>query len=168
MMEMLEGLLSRQSVRHFSPEEVDSDLVRRILEAAVRAPSGLNNQPWKFVIIRNPEVRRQLAELTKYERIIREAPLCLAVFIDRALVYHETKDYQAMGACIQNILLAAHGLGLGAVWLGEILKNAEKVQTLLEVPEGNDLMAVVALGHPGHLQERKERKGLEEVVLREI
>ena len=167
-MELLEGLLSRQSVRHFTSEEIASDLIRKILNLAVRAPSGLNNQPWKFVIIRDEGVRIRLAELTRYSRIIRDAPVCLAVFLDRSLVYHETKDYQAIGACIQNILLAAHGLGLGGVWLGEILKNAEKARILLEVPEGNDLMAVVALGHPGHHQERKERKGLEEVVLREI
>jgi nitroreductase len=167
-MEMLEGLLSRRSVRHFTPEAVSPEQVRRILEAGIRAPSGLNNQPWKFVIVRAQEVRRKLAELTKDTRIIREAPLCLAVFVDRSLVYHETKDYQAMGACIENMLLAAHGLGLGAVWLGEILKNAEKAGTLLEVPAGNDLMAVIALGHPDHLQERKERKSLEEVVLKEI
>ena len=167
-MELLEGILSRQSVRHFTSEKIGRDLINRILEAAVRAPSGLNNQPWKFVILRDEKVRFQLAEMTKYSNIIREAPVCLAVFIDRQLVYHATKDYQAMGACIQNVLLAAHGLGLGGVWLGEILKNAEQVRILLEVPEENDLMAVVALGRPGHLQEKKVRKGLEEVVLREI
>ena len=165
---MLEGILSRQSVRHFAPEEIDADVIRKILEAAVRAPSGLNNQPWKFVVLKNAGVRFKLAELTKYSRIIREAPVCLAVFIHRKLVYHETKDYQAIGACIQNLLLAAHGLGLGGVWLGEILKNAEQARMLLEVPEGNDLMAVVALGRPGLLQERKERKILAEVILREI
>jgi nitroreductase len=165
---MLEGLLSRQSVRHFTPEAVSPAQVCRILEAGIRAPSGLNNQPWKFVIVRAQKVRWELAELTKYSRIIREAPVCLAVFVDRSLVYHETKDYQAIGACIENILLAAHGLGLGAVWLGEILKNAEKVRTLLEVPAGNDLMAVIALGHPDHLEEKRERRSLEEVVLKEI
>jgi len=167
-MEILEGILSRQSVRHFTSDAIGGDLIQKVLEAAVRAPSGLNNQPWKFVIVRDAGVRAGLAELTKYSRIIREAPVCPAVFIDRRLVYHETKDYQAIGACIQNILLAAHGLGLGGVWLGEILKNAEEARILLEVPEGNDLMAVVALGHPGHLEEKKTRKGLAEVVLREI
>ncbi len=167
-MEMLEGIISRQSVRHFTPEEISQDCIHKILEAGLQAPSGLNNQPWKFVILRAAGVRRQLAELTKYSRIIREAPVCLGIFIDRGLIYHETKDYQAMGACIQNILLAAHGLGLGAVWLGEILKNAEKVRLLLEVPEGIDLMAIVALGRPGHLQKRKERKGLGGVVIKEI
>ena len=152
----------------FLPEEISHEALCKILDAGTRAPSGLNNQPWKFVIIRDADIRLKLAELTKYSRIIRDAPVCLAVFIDRELIYHETKDYQAMGACIQNMLLAAHGMGLGAVWLGEILKNSDAVNTLLEVPDGLELMAVVALGRPEHLQKKKPRKGLEEVVLKEL
>jgi nitroreductase len=167
-MDLVEGIFSRQSVRHFLPDEIRPDVLCKIIQAGTRAPSGLNNQPWKFVVIRENSVRLKLAELTKYSRIIRDAPVCLAVFIDRELIYHETKDYQAMGACIQNILLAAHGMGLGAVWLGEILKNAEAVNTLLEVPDGLELMAVVALGRPEHLQKKKPRKGLEEVVVKEL
>lgn len=167
-MELLEGIFSRQSIRHFTPEEVASESVRKILQSALQAPSGLNNQPWRFIVLRDIRVRRELARLTKYSRIIEEAPVCLAVFLARELSYHETKDCQAIGACIQNMLLAAHGLGLGAVWLGEILKNAEEVRVLLEASEGNDLMAIVALGHPERLQKKKEKKALEEVLIREI
>lgn len=167
-MELYEGLISRRSIRHFTGEEVAAEDIRRILKAAVQAPSGLNNQPWKFVIVRDAEKRRQMSESTKYARIIREAPVCLGVFVDRELMYHDVKDHQAMGACIQNILLAAHALGLGAVWLGEILKNAEEVRLLLEVPEGKELMAVVALGHTAGCGEPRERKPLEEVILGEL
>jgi len=109
-----------------------------------------------------------MAELTKYSRIVREATACLAVFIDREVMYHEVKDHQAMGACLQNMLLAAHALGLGAVWLGEILKSSVEVRDLLELPESLDLMAVVAVGHPSEWKETSHRKEVEEVLLKEV
>ncbi len=83
-------------------------------------------------------------------------------------MYHDVKDHQSMGACIQNMLLAAHGLGLGAVWLGEILKNADAVRKLLELPQEMELMAVVALGHPASGKHSSKRKPVSEVLLKEL
>jgi len=167
-MELLEGLLSRRSIRRFTAEDVDAAAVRRILLAASFAPSGLNNQPWRFVIVRDPALRDRLAGLTRYGRILREAPAAIVVLLDRAAMYHETKDHQAVGACIQNMLLAAHALGLGAVWLGEILKNAAEVLRAVEAPEGHELMAVVALGHPAAEPSPPPRRDLSELVIREL
>ena len=70
--------------------------------------------------------------------------------------------------CIQNMLLAAHGLGLGAVWLGEILKNDEAVRTLLGLPKEMELMAVVALGHPMSQKHSSNRKAVSDVLLKEL
>ena len=72
-----------------------------------------------------------------------------------------------MGACIQNMLLAAHSLGLGAVWLGEILKNSQKVRSLLEFSEQMELMAVVALGYPVEPNKLSHRKEVAEVLIKE-
>ena len=94
--------------------------------------------------------------------------MAIAVFVDKEAMYHEVKDHQAMGACIQNMLLAIHALGLGGVWLGEILKNADKVREVLELPEHLELMAVVALGYPAHRKQTSSRKPLEEVILKEF
>jgi len=117
-MEILQGIFSRRSIRRYSSEEVvEADLLA-IVRAGAWAPSGLNNQPWRFVICRDAALREALAGLTRYGRIVRQAPAVIAVFLDREVMYHEMKDHQAMGACLQNMLLAAHGLGLGAVWLG--------------------------------------------------
>jgi nitroreductase len=167
-MELLEGIYRRRSQRHFTGEPVARDQLLEIVRAGTWAPSGLNNQPWRFVIVTDGSVRDRMAELTKYSRIVREAPACLAVFIDREAMYHEVKDHQAMGACLQNMLLAAHALGLGAVWLGEILKSAVEVRDLLELPENLDLMAVVAVGHPSEWKETSHRKEVEEVLLKEV
>lgn len=73
-----------------------------------------------------------------------------------------------MGACLQNMLLAAHGLGLGAVWLGEILKNADAVRKLLGLSENLELMAVVAIGHPVIQKRTSSRKEISEMLLKEV
>ena len=73
-----------------------------------------------------------------------------------------------MGACIQNLLLASHGMGLGAVWLGEILKNAKEVRELCGLPNDMELMAVVALGHPAGKGGKSDRRPVEEVLLKEL
>ena len=167
-MDLLKGIYSRRSQRRYTEESVDRDGILEIIRAGTWAPSGLNNQPWRFVIVRDESIREQVAGLTKYSRIVREAPVSIAVFVDREAMYHEVKDHQAMGACIQNMLLAAHGQGLGAVWLGEILKNADAVRELLDLPETLDLMAVVAVGHPSERRKESHRREISEVLLKEV
>lgn len=167
-MDLLEGIYSRRSQRHFKDEAVAREQLLEIIKAGTWAPSGLNNQPWRFVIVTDPSTRNAMAELTKYRRIVGEAPASIAVFVDREAMYHEIKDYQAMGACLQNMLLAAHALGLGAVWLGEILKSAVQVRELLGLDENLDLMAVVAVGHPSQRKETSHRRDVPEVLLKEI
>ena len=80
-------------------------------------------------------------------------------------MYNDTKDHQAVGGCLENMLLMAHGLGLGAVWLGEILKSAKEVRETLGLPEELELMAVVALGHPDGGTSKPERKSMDELVV---
>jgi len=167
-MDLLEGIYRRRSVRQYTDQPVDRSLLLEIIEAGTWAPSGLNNQPWRFVIIQDPVWRHNLARFTQYNRIIETAPACIAVFMDRNAMYNDIKDYQAMGACLQNMLLAAHALGLGAVWLGEILKSGSEVRALLELPENIELMAVLAVGHPDVQTQCSNRKGLAEVLLKEF
>jgi nitroreductase len=167
-MELLEGLYTRRSVREFTGEAVTPDELMEVVKAGTWAPSGLNNQPWRFALVTDAGVRAEMAKLTNYGHIIEGAAAVIAVFIDREAMYHEVKDHQAMGACIQNILLAAHGLGLGGVWLGEILKSAAEVRALLGLPDNLEFMAAVAVGHPTEKKRRSTRKPLEEVVVREV
>lgn len=167
-MDLLEGIYSRRSLRHYTTDPVTREDLLEIMKAGSWAPSGLNNQPWRFVLVSNFSVRDSLSSLTRYSRIIQEAPSCIAVFLDREAMYHEVKDHQGAGACIQNMLLAAHALGLGAVWLGEILKSAAEVRELLDIPASLELMAVVAVGHPTGEVKRSHRRELSELLLKEI
>jgi len=167
-MDLLEGLHTRRSIRKYTDEPVTREQLREIIRLGTMAPSGLNNQPWRFVTIQSKETLQKLAQLTKYSHVIAKAPACIAVFIDKTAMYHEVKDHQSMGACIQNLLLAAHGMGLGAVWLGEILKSAKEVRALCGLSDDRELMAVVALGHPAGKGGRADRRPVEEVLLKEL
>jgi nitroreductase len=164
---LLEGIYTRRCIRKFHEKPVMRELLLEIIKAGTWVPSGLNNQPWRFVIIQKADGEKELGGQTKYGFLIDRAPVCIVVFIDRTVIYNDVKDHQAMGACIQNMLLAAHGLGLGAVWLGEILKNADAVRALLGLPKEMELMAVVTVGHPLPQKHSSNRKAVSEVLLKE-
>jgi nitroreductase len=167
-MELLEGLQTRRSIRTYTDRPVTRDQLHEMIRLGTMAPSGMNNQPWRFVTLQNKETLQKLAQLTKYSHIIGKAAACIAVFIDKTAMYHEVKDHQSMGACIQNLLLASHGMGLGGVWLGEILKSANAVRELVGVSQDMELMAVVAVGHPAGKGGRADRRPVEEVLLKEL
>ncbi len=153
---------TRRSIRRFKPEPVDEALVEGVLEAGRWAPSGRNNQPWRFVVVRPGAI---LAPYTRYAKVLEQAPVAVAVFIHRPSMYHEVKDHQAVGACVQNMLLAAHAAGLGAVWLGEILARADEVRERLGVNKEHELMAVVAMGWAAHHPAEVGRMELDEIII---
>ena len=166
-METIEAIKSRRSVREFTDENVNDAEIEQILEAGRWAPSGLNNQAWRFIVVRDEETKKALAELTHYGKTIINSAVEIVVFLDNDSMYEHTKDTQSIGACIQNMLLAIHSTGLGAVWLGEILKNREKVNDLLRAPESYELMAVIAVGKPVEKERSSNRKELAELTFRE-
>jgi nitroreductase len=163
--ELIRAIYERRSVRNFTEAPVDRKVMFEILQAASWAPSGLNNQPWRFAVIWDQSLKEELAKLTRYAAVLKNAAALVPVFLDRESSYDHVKDSQAIGACIQNLLLAVHAQGLGAVWIGEILKNKERVLRLLQLPERLELMAVVAIGHPLHRNQSSHRKPIEELVV---
>jgi nitroreductase len=164
---IIKAIHERRSVRHFLDAPVSRDVIMSALEAASWAPSGLNNQPWRFAIIWDQPLQKDLAAQTRYAGILESAPVLIAVFLDKEASYDYTKDCQAVGACLQNLLLALHSLDLGAVWIGEILKNKERVREILELPARLELMAVVAVGHPARRDQKSHRRPLAELILLE-
>ena len=165
---VLDAIYARRSIREYTNEQVSSDQLREIVKAGVWAPSGLNNQPWRFVVVQDDAVRQKLSETTHYSHIVLAAPALIAVFLDKNVMYDEVKDHQSAGACIQNMLLAVEALHLGAVWLGQILKQKEKVNRILDVSDEYDLMAVLAIGHPAHHKQKSTRKDLDGFILKTL
>jgi nitroreductase len=164
-LDILETIKSRRSVRKFENIQVPEEFLEKILEAGRWAPSGLNNQPWRFAVIRDGAIREKFSQLTHYSRIISGSQIVIAVFLDTSVSYDRTKDVQAIGACIQNMLLEAHSLGLGAVWLGEILKSREQINKILGFDKELELMAVVAMGYPAESPKISRRKELKNLII---
>ncbi|HPJ33512.1 MAG TPA: nitroreductase family protein [Spirochaetota bacterium] len=166
-MNLLDIIRSRRSVRIYKEEHVSDTAINEILEAARWAPSGLNNQPWRFIVIKDGSLKKKISELTHYSKIVAGSDFCIAVFYNHPAGYNRDKDLMGLGACIQNMLLYAHGEGIGSVWLGEILKNKKKINTLIEVDDSNELMALVAFGIPGE-EGKSERKDMNELLIKTI
>ena len=164
-MNIIDIIKSRRSIRKFTSEPVSEELVETILEAGSWAPSGLNNQPWRFAVIRDAGLRQAISELTHYSKVVMTAQVLIAVFLDTEKSYHREKDIQAVGACLQNMLLEAHSLGLGTVWLGEIIRSNEQIKAILGLTSELDLMAVVALGHPDERPKSVKRKPLADLIV---
>lgn len=165
---VLDAIYRRRSIREFTDMEVSREQLYEIITAGIWAPSGLNNQPWRFVTVQDSDIKEQLALQTHYGHIVRSANALIAVYLAKDAMYDAVKDTQSAGACIQNILLAVESLGLGAVWLGQILKNRQEVNRILELPDSYDLMALVALGHPAHHNQQSKRKDISELLLKEL
>jgi len=166
--EILEVIKNRRSIRKFETDkEIPPNIIKEIILAGSFAPSGHNNQPWRFVIIRDNDKKQKLSQLTAYGNIVKSSNTLIAVFINHKHSYDRDKDLMAIGACIQNMLLYITSIGLGAVWLGEILKNKDKVREILDISADNELMALLALGYPAQNPKSPGRKSVEELILSE-
>ncbi|MFC1699499.1 nitroreductase family protein [Candidatus Omnitrophota bacterium] len=165
MMKFEDLVKQRRSIRKYSKRIPKDEVIEKILAAGTWAPSGLNNQPWKFKLVQEKAKKQGLAEFTKYSRVIEQAPLAICVFLDNTATYNRVKDIQAIGACIQNILLQADQLGLGACWLGEILNRSQEVEKYLEIDDDYELMAVITLGYPDQQLTKGCRKKLKSFIL---
>lgn len=164
---VIDTILNRRSVREFTDKPVSKEDINIILNSGHWAPSGLNNQPWRFIVIRDRETIRKLSECTHYSGIVAGAPLLIATFLDNETSYSITKDIEAIGAAVQNMLLTCCELDLGGVWLGEILNQKKKVNSILGCPSNLELMSVLAIGEPVPKERTSTRRALSEIVFDE-
>lgn len=158
-MEVLEAIFTRRSIRQFTDQPVEAEKVENLLRAAMQAPSAHNKQPWHFLIINDRNLLNQIADFHPYAKMLYKAPLALAVCGDLG---QESNDrYLALNcaAATQNILLAAHGLNLGAVWIAVYPREEriKKIKLLLELPLHIIPISLVAVGYPAQKIEPEDR-----------
>jgi len=160
-MDVLEAIKGRRSIRKYKKLPISEEQVMQILEAGRWAPSKGNSQPWKFITLKNVRRLSDLAEAIPTGKFMAEAPLAIAVVVNPKASKHPEQDG---AAATQNMLLAAHALGLGACWISVYGTGCEeKAKQLLQIPDEEWLLAIVSIGHPAETPE-KERKGLDEIA----
>lgn len=158
-MDAIEVLKTRRSVRKYEARAVPRELLSQIVDCARLAATARNDQPWEFVVVTSEEARAHLASLTDYGKHIATAGACVVVFC------RDTKYFVEDGsAATQNLLLAAHALGLGTCWIaGDKKAYAKPVAEYLGVPDGYRLVSLVAVGFPAESPQRSKRS-LSEVL----
>jgi nitroreductase len=141
---------SRRSIRKYTGEPVTDEQVDELLRAAMSAPSAANQQPWRFVVIRSQEQRERIPAFHPHASMAPSASVVIAVCGDLSGLRIPERWVQDCSAATQNLLLAAHDMGLGAVWLGVYPTNerVEGVRRLLDLPEDIMPRAMGAIGHP--------------------
>lgn len=133
--------------------------LRQIIDAGIRAPSGKNGQPWNVIIVQeDKDLLKHLASLTVFSRFISKADCLIVVLMDKGISYNHDKDMQAMGAFIENMLLTATDLGLGACWIGEITNHAGEVKSILQLDDRYELVAFISLGEVDKEDNYKTKK----------
>jgi len=149
----LEFILGRRSVRVYSPGEIDDRTVTRLLEAAMAAPSAMTKDPWRFIVVRQAAALSMFAAALPGGKMLSTASLAIVVCGDLNAAFEQQLSFllQDCSAAIQNLLLAAHAVGLGACWVGVHPGESavRRVKELLGLPNPIIPVAVIALGHPG-------------------
>ena len=149
-MDCLEAISTRRSVRKFSDAGLTDLETEVLLRAAMAAPSAGNQQCWRFVVVHDPEIRARLAEATPYGAPMGRATLGIVVLADTTNETFPGNWANDCAAAVENLLLAAHATGLGAVWLG-VHPGDEREKAVAEIigaPEGLRPFCMVALGRP--------------------
>ena len=149
-MELINGIFTRRSIRKYTKQLVSDDDIRTILAAGMQSPSAANCQPWHFVQIQDKDHLEEITRIHPYASMLKEASLAICILGDTKIEHGPGYWTADCGAATQNILLAAHGLGLGAVWLG-IHPRVERIKTFAEyfnLPDHIKPFALVSIGYP--------------------
>lgn len=176
-MNVKEAIENRRSIRKYKPEPLEAGVVQELLEAARRAPSGNNSQPWRFIVVEDPEARKALSQVCHEQRWMAQAPVHIAVCADLAArpesvgpFDEETPGMDAKrvirdtAIAVDHLMLRATELGLGTCWIGWYTQEA--IKPLLGVPEQAFVLGVIVVGRPDEDPRPRPRKQLTELAFR--
>lgn len=158
----LENIMTRTSVRQYLPgKTISSDTIETLLRAAMAAPTAVNRQPWQFIVVDNRESLDSLAKALPHAKMLEHASIAIVPCGDLDKAFEGEPSYwiQDVSAATENLLLAAHSLGLGAVWTG-VYPTKERVTAVsqqLGLPSNVIPLAVVPVGYPDGEQQPKDK-----------
>lgn len=163
---LLDLLRSRRSIRRYRPDAVPEEMLQQVLEAGRWAPSASNRQPWAFIVVRDPEIRRQVAQNAAYYFVrwahVEDAPLLIVLCGDaRNAIYRQfLHEDVALAGC--QMMLQAAALGLGTCWVGGLDRKA--IADILKLPEHMEVIGLLSVGFPDEAPPPPPRKALAEIV----
>jgi nitroreductase len=168
--QVLDAIRKRRSIVKFDSTPIDEQKINAILEAARWAPSWINRQPWKFIVIKDQATKKKLSEVvpTLFSKSLQEAPLCIAVTVNQEEdPYHFV---EAGAIAMQNMALAAESLGLHTSWIGVFdVKNRgdsteNLVKRILGLPKAYRVISILPVGYTSLEIAPSQRKDLDEIV----
>jgi nitroreductase len=159
MMDALENIRTRRSIRKYLDKPVPQEILQQVLAAAMYAPSACNQQPWQFIVVDDRRLLREVPKVHPYATMAAEAPLAILVCGDSRL--EQVPGYWVIdcSAAVENLLLAAHALGLGAVWTG-VYPQQERVEgfrRMFGLPKNVIPHSLIPLGYPAEQPPQEER-----------
>jgi nitroreductase len=164
-MDVFTAISQRSSVRAYKDTDTGEEKLKKILEAARLSPSSSNRQEWKFIVVKNKETRKKLANAAFGQSFIGEAPVVIVACST------ESKSIMACGQPAYTVdisiacafmILQAYELGLGTCWIGAF--KEDKVKKILKIPEHVRVVAMTPLGYPNQPPSQKFRKSLDQIV----
>ena len=154
-------IFGRRSIRRFDDAPVSDEELHKLLQAAMAAPSAVARDPWRFVVVRDQKRKLQITEGLPNGKLLAGAPLAIVVCGEKSAAQGGLEGYmvQDCTAALENLLLAAHAIGLGTCWLGVYprTERQEHVAAAVALPPEIVPLAVVAVGHPGESKEPRSR-----------
>jgi nitroreductase len=159
-MDVITAIRTRRSIRKYTGEPVDEQTLSTILDAGFCAPSASNKRPWHFLVIRDKAKLQMIGEVHPYAKMTPSADLCIVVCGDEAVQSSTGLLVEDCSAAIQNMLLAAHGLGVGAVWCGLYGGRSDRhleFARLLGLPPGIVTVGMIPFGYPAETKPATDR-----------
>jgi nitroreductase len=164
-MEVLTALRKRRSIRAYLNTPIEDEKLYKVLEAARISPTAKNRQEWKFIVVKDEEIKQRLLPAVKGRRFVVEAPVIIVAcatessFIMPCGQPAYTVD---LSIAMSYMILEAQELGLGTCWLGGFFED--QVKEILEIPESVRVVAITPLGYPAEKPLSRSRKSMEEIV----
>ncbi len=159
--EQFDFILGRRSIRAYKDKEVSDELINTILEAAMAAPSACAKDPWRFIAVKDRDQLKKIADGLTHGKMIASAGVGFVICGDIDAAHDNQLSYmlQDCSAAIENLLLAAHILGLGSVWLGVHPREEriEHLRRLFLLPENIIPISCIAVGYPDEKKEPRTR-----------
>ncbi len=158
-MDCLECIYTRRAIRKYTDKNVSDEIIHKLLKAGMSGPSAVNEQPWHFIIVKDKELLKEIPKASQYAQMVKDAALAIIVCGNPTL--QKIDGFWSQDCCIaaQNILLAAHALGLGAVWTAAypLQDRVDNLQKLFGIPKTIIPLCVIPIGYPAEKKEPVDR-----------